>query len=35
VFRFVSQLIIGHTKTIDDYLRALGRKFNEPVKIEA
>jgi hypothetical protein len=34
IFRFVSQLVIGHTKTIDDYLSALGRKFNQPVNIE-
>jgi|HubBroStandDraft_1064217.scaffolds.fasta_scaffold206067_2 hypothetical protein len=34
IFRFVSQLIIGHTKTIDDYLNALGRKFNQPVDIQ-
>jgi hypothetical protein len=34
IFRFVSQLVIGHTKTIDDYLKALGRKFNQPVSIE-
>ena len=31
VFRFVSRFIMGHTATIDGYLRALGRKFgNEP-----
>lgn len=24
VFRFVSRFVIGHTRTIDDYLRALG-----------
>ena len=34
IFRFVSQLVIGQTKTIDDYLNALGRKFNQPVQIE-
>ncbi len=34
IFRFVSQFIIGHTKTIDDYLNALGKKFNQPVRIE-
>jgi uncharacterized protein YndB with AHSA1/START domain len=27
VFRFVSRFIMGHTGTIDIYLRALGRKF--------
>jgi hypothetical protein len=34
IFRFVSQLILGHTKTIDEYLNAMGKKFNEGVKIE-
>jgi hypothetical protein len=34
VFRFISQLIIGHTKTIDEYLTALGKKFEESVKID-
>jgi polyketide cyclase/dehydrase/lipid transport protein len=33
VFRFVSRFILGQTRTIDDYLSALGRKFGEPVKI--
>jgi len=33
VFRFVSALIIGHTKTIDDYLKAMEKKFNDPAKI--
>jgi uncharacterized protein YndB with AHSA1/START domain len=27
VFRFVSRFFMGHTKTIDDYLRALARRF--------
>ncbi|MEP6496198.1 MAG: SRPBCC family protein [bacterium] len=31
VFRFVSRFVMGHTKSIDTYLRALGRHFgNEP-----
>jgi len=31
LFRFVSRFIMGHTATIDTYLRALGRKFgSEP-----
>lgn len=31
LFRFVSRFIMGHTATIDSYLRALGRKFgSEP-----
>jgi hypothetical protein len=34
LFRFVSQVIVGHTKTIETYLQSLGRKFNEPVTIE-
>lgn len=29
LFRFVSRFIMGHTATIDTYLRALGRKFGE------
>ena len=33
VFRFVSRFIMGHTKTIDDYLWALGKKFGENVTI--
>lgn len=32
VFRFVSRFIMGHTATIDAYLRALGRKFGEPAE---
>lgn len=27
VFRFVSRFVMGHTKTIDGYLRALARRF--------
>jgi len=27
IFRFVSRFVMGHTATIDVYLRALGRKF--------
>jgi hypothetical protein len=34
VFRFMSRFVFGYTQTIDDYLNALGRKFNQPVKIE-
>ena len=33
-FRFVSRFIIGHTATIDNRLRALGKQFGETVKIE-
>jgi|SRR5579862_5368077 hypothetical protein len=34
IFRFVSRFIMGYTATIDTYLRDLGSKFGEPVKIE-
>ena len=31
LFRFVSRFVMGHTATIDAYLRALGKRFgNEP-----
>jgi hypothetical protein len=31
IFRFVSRFLMGHTSTIDAYLRALGRRFgSEP-----
>jgi hypothetical protein len=29
VFRFVSRFVMGHTATIDGYLKALGRRFGE------
>jgi uncharacterized protein YndB with AHSA1/START domain len=38
VFRFVSRFIMGHTATLDGYLRALGRRFGEeptPVAVGA
>ncbi len=31
VFRFVSRFVMGHTATLDAYLRALGSKFGERV----
>jgi hypothetical protein len=34
IFRFVSRFVIGHTRTIEDSLRGLGRKFGEDVRIE-
>lgn len=34
IFRFVSRFILGQTKTIDDYLSALGKKFGTPAEIE-
>lgn len=27
IFRFVSRFVIGHTKTLTDYVKALGRRF--------
>jgi uncharacterized protein YndB with AHSA1/START domain len=35
VFRFVSRFIMGHSATIEGYLKDLGKKFGEEVKIEA
>ena len=32
IFRFVSSVIIGHTRYIDTYLTALGRRFGQTVK---
>ena len=29
IFRFVSRFVMGHTKTIDSYLRALARRFGD------
>src|ERR1700683_2017687 len=34
MFRFVSRFILGYTAPIDTYLRDLGGKFGETVKIE-
>ncbi len=34
LFRFVSRFVMGHTTTIDAYLRALGSKFGETVAPE-
>ena len=31
IFRFVSRFVMGHTSTIDGYLRALGTKFGETI----
>ena len=31
IFRFVSRFVMGHTSTVDGYLRALGRKFGETI----
>ena len=35
IFRFMSHYIFGHTRTIETFLRELGRKFGENVEIEA
>jgi uncharacterized protein YndB with AHSA1/START domain len=32
LFRFVSRFVIGHTSTLDAYLRSLGKKFGETVE---
>src|SRR4051812_8178208 len=29
LFRFMSRFVVGHTATMDNYLKALGRKFGE------
>jgi hypothetical protein len=34
VFRFVSRLVLGHTRTMDVYLRALGRATGQEVEIK-
>jgi hypothetical protein len=33
IFRFVSKVFMSKTKTMDDYLNALGKKFGETVQI--
>ena len=33
-FRFVARFFIGYTATMEDYLKALGQKFNEKTAIE-
>jgi hypothetical protein len=34
VFRFMSRFVFGQTKTMEDYLSALGKKFGETVSIQ-
>ena len=34
VFRFVSRFVIGHTRTMDAYLRALGKATGQEVEIK-
>lgn len=31
LFRFLSRFVIGHYRTLESYLRALGRRFNQEV----
>ena len=31
IFRFISRFVIGHTATIDGYLKALGKRFGEEI----
>jgi hypothetical protein len=33
IFRFISHFIIGQTRTMDEYLAALGRKYGEAITI--
>jgi hypothetical protein len=35
IFRFMSRYVFGHTRTIETYLKDLGKKFGEAVEIEA
>jgi hypothetical protein len=34
VFRFVSRFILGHTRTMDFYLRALGNATGQGIEVE-
>ena len=34
IFRFVSRFILGHTMTMDTYLKALGKKFGQEITFE-
>ena len=33
IFRFAGRFVMGYSKTMTDYLKALGKKFGEPVSI--
>jgi hypothetical protein len=33
VFRFVSRFVLGHTRTVDAYLRALGKATGQEIQI--
>jgi uncharacterized protein YndB with AHSA1/START domain len=35
IYRFVSRFVVGHHRTVDDYLKALGKKFGETVSCES
>jgi hypothetical protein len=34
VFRFLSRYVIGHARSIDNFLKALGKKFGEEIVLE-
>lgn len=34
IYRFVSRFIMGHTRTIDESLDTLAKKFNETIQVE-
>ncbi len=34
VFRFMSRFVLGHTRTMDAYLRALGRAAGQEVEVK-
>lgn len=34
IFRFVSRFIMGHTATMDAYLKAIGKKFGQEITFE-
>jgi hypothetical protein len=35
VFRFISRYIFGHQRSMDDFLKALGKKFGEQIEPES
>jgi hypothetical protein len=34
VFRFISHFVLGHTRTVDAYLRALGKATGQEVEVK-
>ena len=34
IFRFLSRFVFGHTATLEQYLKAFGRKFGQDVRLE-